>query len=236
MKKHIFITFLMAVLAIASSTAQDVQELLDNYFETIGQENLLKVKSLRAKGKAMQMGMEFPFEVINKRPDKLKTTVEVQGAQIVQVYDGNTAWAINPMSGSSEPMDVTGPEADALMENADMDGQLWNWEEKGHQLELEGTEDVDDTEMYVLKLTKKNGNIDYYYMDPESYLIPRMISKVIMQGSEMEVEVLMSNFQDASGYIMPFTTEQRMNGQTIVTIMFDEVSLDEDIDDAVFAK
>jgi outer membrane lipoprotein-sorting protein len=236
MKKHVLVAFVMAVFAIATSIAQDVQELLDNYFETIGQENLLKVKSIHAKGKALQMGMELPFELLNKRPDKLKTIVEVQGAQIVQVCDGQSVWMINPMSGSSEPVDLSGPQADALMESADMDGQLWNWKEKGHQLELEGTEEIDDVEMFVLKLTKKNGNIDYYYLDPDSYLIPRTISKIIVEGSEMEVEILMSNFQDVNGYIMPYTMEQSLNGQPMVTIMFDEVKLDVEIDDSVFAK
>ena len=236
MKNRILIAFLMAVVAITTSYAQDAQKLLDKYFETIGQENLSKVKTLHAKGKAMQMGMEFPFEMMNKRPDKLKTLVEVQGSQIIQVYDGESAWTINPMSGSSEPIDLTGPEAEALAENADMDGTLWNWKEKGHQLELEGTEEIDDVEMYVLKLTKKNGNIDYYYLDPESYLVPKMKSIVLMEGSEMEVEVLMSNFEEVNGYIMPLTVEQFMGGQSLVTIVFDEVKFDEEMDDALFAR
>jgi outer membrane lipoprotein-sorting protein len=236
MKQRIFITLVMAVFAFATSTAQDLQELLDNYFETIGQENLDKVKSIHATGKVLQMGMELPFEMIIKRPNKMKMIIEVQGSQVIQAYDGKTAWAINPMSGSSEPVDVTGPQADALIENADMDGQLWNWKEKGHQLELEGTEEVDDMDMYVLKLTKKNGNIDYYYLDPDSYLIPKTKSKIMAQGSEMEVEILMSNFQDMNGYLMPFSTEQSMNGQVMATIMIEEVKVDKEFDDAIFSK
>lgn len=236
MKKKVLFTIMMAVFAITASYAQDAQELVDEYFETIGQENLLKIKSTHSTGKALQMGMEFPFEMISKRPDKMKMIFEVQGSQIVQAYDGETAWAINPMSGSSEPVDLTGPQADAMMENADMDGQLWKWKEKGHQLELEGTEEVDDLEMYVLKLTKKNGNIDYYYLDPDSYLVPKMRSIVMMEGSETEVEVLMSNFQEVNGYIMPFTMEQRMNGQTIITIMIENVEVDKEFEDAVFSK
>ena len=67
MKKSIFLTILLAVITVSAGTAQDLQEILDNYFETIGQENLLKIKSMHATGKAMQMGMEFPFQMINKR-------------------------------------------------------------------------------------------------------------------------------------------------------------------------
>lgn len=236
MRKNIFLSFLLPFLAMSFIYAQDLEKILDNHFETIGQENLLDVKSIQATGKALQMGLEFPFTMINKRPNKLQIVIEVQGSEIIQSVDGESVWAINPMSGSAEPVDITGPEADGLIETADMDGQLWKYKEKGHQLELEGTEEVDGTESYVLKLTKKNGNIDYYYMDMESYLILKVKSKTIMNGSEVEAEGLLSNFQDVDGYIMPFTTEQRMNGQTLNTIMMEKVKLNEELDDALFSK
>ena len=91
-------------------------------------------------------------------------------------------------------------------------------------------------EMSVLKLTKKNGNIDYYYLDPDSYLVPKMKSKVLMEGSEMEVEVLMSNYQEVNGYIMPFSIKQRMNGQTVITMMIENVEVDKEFEDTVFSK
>jgi len=236
MKRHLLVTVLMAVFAITSISAQDLQEILDNHFETIGQEKLLEIKSIHATGRAMQMGMEFPFEMINARPDKVKIIIDIQGSKIIQAYDGEVVWAVNPMSGSSEPIDVTGPEADGLMENADLDGQLWKWEEKGHQLELEGTEEIEGSELFVLKLTKKNGNIDYYYLDPDSYLIIQTKSKTIMEGSEVETEAIMSNYQDVNGYIMPFTVEQRMGGQTVLTIMMEEVEVNVEFDDSFFSK
>lgn len=227
---------MMTLGAVLLLSAQDVNEILDQHFEAIGQEHLLKAKSIEATGKAMQMGMEFPFTMINKRPDKLKLIIEVQGSQIVQTVNGESVWAVNPMTGSSDPIDLTGPEADGLKENADMDGQLWKWEEKGHQLELEGTEDVDGTESYVLKLTKKNGNIDYFYIDTDSYLILKGRSKTMMQGSEIETETLLSNYQEVEGFVMPFNTEQQMNGQTMITIMIEDVQVNQEVDDATFSK
>jgi len=236
MKKGILISISLALLSIVTCSAQDLQEILDNHFETVGQEKLLAKKSMYAKGKIMQMGMELPFEMINKRPNKLKMTIDIQGSKIIQAYDGETVWAVNPLSGSSDPIDVTGPEADGLMESADMDGQLWNWEEKGHELELEGTEEIEGVEVFVLKLSKKNGNIDYFYMDPDSYLITNTKSKVVMQGSEVESEMIMSNFQEVDGYIMPFTMEQRVNGQAMMTLMIEEVKIDQDYEDSIFTK
>jgi len=238
MKKRIFFSFILTFSALTFITAQDLDEILDTYFETIGQEKLLKVKTMEATGKMMMtmMGMEGGFKTFNKKPDKMRVEVDFQGNTIIQVYDGTNAWAINPMSGSSAPIDMTGPEADAMIETADMEGLLWNYREKGHALELDGTEEVDGTETYVLKLTKKNGNIDYYYIDSENYVVLKVKSKTIMNGSETEVEVYMSNYQEVDGYLGAFTTEQRYNGQTALTIQLDEIKYDTEIDDALFAK
>ncbi len=236
MRKSIFTSLFVAFAVISFTTAQDLDEILDNHFETIGQKNLKNVKTIQATGKAVMMGMESPFKMISKRPNKIQVTVEFQGAKIIQAYDGETAWAINPMMGSADPMDVTGPEADGLIESGDMDGQLWKYKEKGHQLELEGTEEVDGAEAYVLKLTKKNGNIDHYYLETESYLILKIKSKTIVNGSETEAEALLSNYQEVDGYVMAFTIEQKYGGQTAMTIMMDEVKADVEVDDSIFSK
>ncbi len=236
MKKNIFISLIVAFVAISLSSAQDLDKILDKHFETIGQKKLLKVKTIEATGKAVMMGMDSPFKMISQRPNKIQVTVEFQGAKIIQAYDGETAWMINPMMGSADPMDVTGPEADGLIESGDLDGQLWNYKEKGHQLELEDTEEIDGAEVYVLKLTKKNGNIDYYYLETESYLILKIKSKTIMNGSETEAEALLSNYQDVDGYLMAFTIEQKYGGQTAMTIMMDEVETNVKVDESIFSK
>jgi len=236
MKKSIFISLFVAFAAISLTSAQDLDKILDNHFETIGQKNLENVKTIQATGKAMMGGMESPFKMVSKRPNKIQITVEFQGAKIIQAYDGETVWMINPLMGSADPIDVTGPEADGIIESGDLDGQLWNYKEKGHQLELEGTEDVDGTEAYVLKLTKKNGNIDYYYMETESYLILKIKSKTMMNGSETEAEAILSNYQDVDGYIMAFTIEQKYGGQTAMTIMMDEIKTNMEVDDSIFSK
>ena len=99
----------MAFTASMFLSAQDAQAILDQHFEAVGQENLLKANTIQASGKAMQMGMEFPFNMIQKRPDKLKLVIEVQGSQIIQAVNGESVWAVNPMTGSADPIDLTGP-------------------------------------------------------------------------------------------------------------------------------
>ncbi len=60
--------------------------------------------------------------------------------------------------------------------------------------------------------------------------------RLVVNAQETEMVALMSNFQDVDGYIMPFTTEQRFDGQSGMTITFDEVRFNVDIDDSIFVK
>jgi outer membrane lipoprotein-sorting protein len=226
----------MAFAAITFISAQDVDEILDNYFENIGQNKILKVKSVHFKGKAIMTGMESTLVIISKRPDKMRIELEIQDAKIVQAYDGVNAWMINPMIGSEEPIDLIGPDADGMIESSDMDGQLWNYKEKGHQLELDGTEGFEGSDVYVLKLTKKNGSIDHYYLDSDNYVVLMVKSIVVMNGSEIETETIFSNFQDVNGVIMPFTFEYKFAGQTGRTIIMEEIKFDQIVDDAIFSK
>ena len=85
-------------------------------------------------------------------------------------------------------------------------------------------------------MTKKKGNIDYYYLDAESLLIVRIKSVMTMNGSEVETGVLLSNYQEVDGTVMPFTTEQKYGGQTSMTIMLEEVKFDVELEDASFSK
>ncbi len=236
MKKTILIIISLAIFTVGSTYAQDLQKILDKYFKSIGQEKMLKVKSLETTGKTLQMGMEMPFKTIAKRPNKAYMEVDISGTKMVMGFDGENGWAIQPWTGSADPIDLVGPELRPVKEISDMDGGLWNYEEKGHQLELEGTEDLEGIKVYVLKLTKKDGDIFHYYLDSEKYLILKMKYRLVVNGQETEMVALMSNFQDVDGYIMPFTTEQRFDGQSGMTITFEEVKFNVDIDDAIFLK
>lgn len=238
MKQRLFYTVILAFTAISFVCAQDLDEILDTHFKTIGQEKLLKANTMESSGKMTiaMMGSEGGFKSINKRPNKMRVEVEVMGSNIVQAYDGITVWTINPMAGSSEAMEMTGAEAEGLIETADIDGQLWNYKEKGHVLELVGTEEYGGSKVFVLKLTKKNGKIDQYYIDSEDYVIVKIKAKIMSNGMELDMETLMSDFREVNGYLGAYTIEMKIGGQAYSTIQLEEIKYNATIDDALFAK
>jgi outer membrane lipoprotein-sorting protein len=236
MKKTIITLVGLAIFSVGAAFAQDLKEILDNHFKAIGQEKILKIQSQVTTGKILQMGIEMPIKFTTKRPNKAFMEMEIQGAKVTMGFDGTNGWAIQPWTGSSEPVDLVGPDLRPLEEMSDLDGNLWNYQEKGHQLEMVGTEDLAGTEVYVIKNTRKNGNIFYYYLDSKKYIILKMKYKMVVNGQETEMVALMSNFKDVDGYVMPFTTEQKFDGQTGMTINYDEVKFNVEIDDAIFLK
>jgi outer membrane lipoprotein-sorting protein len=235
MKRKIFISAILALAVMSFSNAQDLDKVLKEHFKAIGQKNLEKITSQKAIGTVTIMGMGMDFTMYKKRPDKYKMMIVVQGAEMIQAVDGETAWTINPMMGSSAAVELTGVEAATMKEQADMDGMLWSYKDKGYQLALEeGSEEVNGKDCYVLKLTKENGNNDFYYLDKGSYMIQKVKTTTESYGTPMEVETLLSNYQDVDGYMMPFKIEQMVGGQVAATIEMESVETNVELDDSMF--
>ena len=140
---------LLAPLAPVAS-AQTVDELIAKNIEAKGGLAKIKaVKSMRATGKMIGgPGMEFPFVMMNKRPKSTRMEFTFQGMTGMQVYDGKTAWMSMPFAGKKEPEVMPPDESKMLEEQADFDGPLVDYKEKGHTVELAGKEQVEGADAY----------------------------------------------------------------------------------------
>lgn len=236
MKKILSLALSAFLLSAVSLTAQDLEEILDNHFEVIGMDEVLETNTIIAKGKAIQMGTEFPMVLFQKRPDKVRMEAEIQGTKLVQAYNGENGWAIIPWTGSMEPQDMTEDQTKSIKQMGDIDGDLYNWEEKGHTLTFEGEEEMEGTPVYKLKLEKEDGDVFTYYLDAENYVILRADSKVDMQGTEVEASSYFSNFKPVQGMIMPHSIESKVNDQVQSQIVIDSFEIDSEIDDSIFEK
>jgi outer membrane lipoprotein-sorting protein len=227
------ITFIFA-FTIFGLQAQDLQEVLDSYFETIGQEKLIEHTSMTAKGKSIQQGMETDFVVYQKRPDSFRLEVDIQGAQMIQAFDGEKGWMVAPWTGSLDPVEISGWQLDAMARQSDFDGMLYNYKEKGYEAELIGTEDMEGTDVFKIKLTAEDGNVYYHFIDSENFVLLKTTSKIKMGDSEIESDTYFSNYKEKDGIIMPYNIESRTNGQTASQVNMDEVIFDEEIDNSIF--
>ena len=214
-RKTLTISALLLVIALPVAAEATLDEIIATNIESRGGMKALKnIESLRIEGRmAMGPGMEAPITLEMQRPASMRMEFVFQGMTGIQAYDGETGWQVMPFAGSSEPEKMSEEEVKQVIDQADIDGPLVDYEEKGHTLELLGTEDVDGTEAYKIKLTKKSGDETTMFLDTEYCLEIKSKSKTSMQGMEIEVEVSYGDYKEVEGVMIAHSISQNAQGQ-----------------------
>ena len=228
---------LASAMLAAPAAAQDVDELLDKHYAAIGGLDSWKsIESMKRVGTmAMGPGMQAPFTVYQKRPNKVRVEIAVQGMTGVQAYDGETAWWVMPFMGVSEPTERPGSMVEQIVDEADIDGPLVGWKESGNTLELVGKADADGTEAYKIQVTDEAGEVMFWYLDAEKHMLIMFEGKAEMQGRVVEFETLISDYRDVGGLQLPHMVVTRPKGGSGgQTITFDTIEVNVDIDDGLF--
>lgn len=234
--KKLLSLLLIGGLAIATLQAQSLDEVLQNYYSNIGGlDNWKALQSTKMTGRANQMGMEFPFTMVMTRPNKQKLVVDIQGSKLIEAFDGQTAWTINPFMGGTVPQKKSDEESTEAAKQMFEDG-LMDYARKGHKASLEGTEEVEGVKAMVVKLTTKDGDDRFYYFDPESY-VPIMIKSFASAGQMkgMPVEQYLSDYDEVDGMMMPHSMTTKVNGQVVAQLTFDKIETNVEVNDAQFA-
>ena len=224
--------------ATAPAPAQNVDDIIaKNIKARGGLEKLKAVKSVRMTGHmSVGPGTEAPMVIEMKRPDKLRLDITVQGMTLTQAYDGKTGWQINPFAGSKNAEAMSAEELKEAAEQADMDGPLVDWKAKGHKVELVGREKVEGTDVYKLKVTLRNGNVQFMFLDADSYLDIKGEAKRSVRGTEVESEQTIGDYKEVGGLMIPHSFEGGAKGKPEKQkITVEKIELDVPIEDARFA-
>ncbi len=70
-----------------------------------------------------------------------------------------------------------------------------------------GREDVKGTEAYKMKVVRKNGDVNFVYLDPDHYLEIRTVSQRTEQGAQIETETDLGDYEKIAGVFIPFSIE-----------------------------
>ena len=236
--KHIktSIIFLISIITIGICQAQSVDEIINNYFtKTGGIDNWRSMQTLTMKTEMSMQGMELTGMIYSKRPNKQKSVIEVMGQTVVQAYDGKDAWMINPYMGDTSAQIVPEEMAKSMKQN-NFESEFLDYAAKGNTVELIGSDTVKGKNVFQIKLTKKNGNIEYHYFDKDSYMLV-MTKGIISSGQQkgMEANVYFSDFRPVGKLTFPFHMESEAGGQMLQTINFTDITINDPIDDSIFA-
>jgi outer membrane lipoprotein-sorting protein len=223
-------------MVAGGAKAQTVDEIIAKNIQAHGGlEKLKAVKSLRTTVKFSDGSFHAEFRQINKRPGKVREEFIVQGMAQIQAYDGKTGWQISPFNGRKDPDLMSQDDMKSLIVDGDIDGPLVDYKEKGHTAELVGHDSVEGTECYKIKLSMKNGDIRYYYLDTDSYLELKVEIQTTIRGALQESEQYYGDYEQVNGVYYPFAVEQAQRGSSSrQQFSVEKIEQNVDPDDAVF--
>jgi hypothetical protein len=209
--------------------AESVDEVIARHLQARGGKDRIKaIRSARMTGRiSLHQGMEAPFTWEWKRPNSLRLEFTIQGITCIQAYDGATGWMVMPFMGKRDPEAMSDSDLKRFADAADLDGALMDYREKGHQVELAGKEAIEGTDAYKLKLTRKNGDVSFLYLDAQSYLQIKEIGTISVGGEQQAFESGWGDYKEAGGVMFPFAKERKLQGQTqVITIEKIELNVD----------
>jgi len=235
-KLSVFILFFLFLVFSFKTSAQSVDDIINKHIEALGgMDSLNAIKTLKMTGKFGGGGFEAPVTITMKRPDMVRMEMNFQGNSMVTAYDGTTAWQINPWSGKPDPEKMPAERTKDMKEMADIDGALVNYKQKGYTAELMGKEDMEGSEVYKIKLTDKDGDVRFSYLDAQSYLLLKETQKRKINEKEIEAEKYFGNYQKFGGVMMALSMDVRAKGETQGQIgTVETVEINPVVDETIF--
>jgi outer membrane lipoprotein-sorting protein len=227
----------LAALVAVPASSQTLDEVLaKNYKARGGLDKLKAVQSIRMTGTmTVGPGIEAPFVLVQKRPSMFRLELTVQGMTIVQAYDGKVGWQLMPLSGRKDPEPLPEDAMRQIEQQADMDGVLVDYKAKGHTVEFVGKEKVEGSDAFKLKVTLKNGDTQYIFLDADQFLEVRTESKSTIRGTDVESESTIGDYKDVGGLMFPHAVEQGQKGSPQKgKITIAKIELNVPVDDAGF--
>jgi outer membrane lipoprotein-sorting protein len=225
------------VLVLARPQAQgvdtvNVDDLVARNLQARGGLDAIKaVQTLKWTARFSSQGMDMPMTLYAKRPNLTRKELTVGGQTIVFVFDGASAWQINPLQGSSAPVDVTGPELVMIRQESDFDPPFVDYKTRGYALAYAGLETIDGRQLHHLRVTK-NGATQDCYIDAATGLEARTVNQSPMGLLAQEF----LDYRTVQGLRMPYAIRTLQNSTRVAEIKIDSIELNAPIDDGLFRK
>lgn len=222
-------------LTAASAPAAEMtaEQVVQGYLKATGYDALKGHDTVEIRGTLNFNGIDGPFVLQRKRPGHYRFQSTLEGREGVVGYDGEAAWG-SARRGGFRAFDDSAT-AVLAADEGDFDGPLVKAKEKGHRLELLGTEDIDGTATYHLQVTLAGGKIQHWYLDTSTFLpVRKTTSAEHRRAGEYQRVYYFLEWADYGGVKLPSYYE-REDRQHVRSYTLESVEWGKAIDAGVFA-
>lgn len=201
-----------------------------------GLEKIKATTTVRMTGKLTALdptGREVtgPMVVLAKRPNMMRRETTRGTERIVNGFDGTSLWMV---VGTMPVQEAPASQAAYARQDAEFDSVFVDYRAKGAAIVLAGKATVDGKDAWHLKVTKKGGPPQDYFLDAETGLEKKVSVTIDGGGNTATIVTELSDYRDVDGRMVPFMTRQIVDGTVRATIAMEKVEFNVPIDDALF--
>lgn len=203
--------------ASSTATLPSAKSILDRHIEAVGGRQALAKRSsvhVTATQSVAAQGLSGNLEIFSARPNKqlLKMTMPGIG-EILEGFDGNHAWSMNPMTG---PTLTTGEEREQKALDADFEGTL-NAAARYTSIETLEKTTFDGRDCYKVKLVRKDGVEDIDFYDVATGLKAGSINTRKNPMGTITATTTLHDYKKFGDLLQPTVMKQQVMGTEIVT-------------------
>jgi outer membrane lipoprotein-sorting protein len=229
---------------LTSASGQSADEVVEKHLAALGGRPALgKLTSRKSSGTvaiATPNGtLNGPIEIAMKPPNKTRAYLQLDLSALgvsdkmilEQKFDGTAGRTTNSMQGDVE---ITGNQLQNMRNNL-FPSPLLSYKEAGIKVEVQPKEQVAGRDAVVLLVTPKAGPATRFFLDAETYLVLRVVTKTSSpELGDFDQISEPSDYRVVDGVKVPFVVRTTNPAQTI-TITLDTVEHNVALDDALFA-
>jgi len=231
------LVLLIALFVIGSQAySETVEEIIAKNIKAHGgQEKFENMETYQLEMKMNVMGMSIPSKIFTKKPDKMRMEMSMMGQNIITVLNGDKAWLSQGGTVTELPADQF-DQVKGQMEGQSnfFENQFINYKEKGMEITLQGTEQLDGKNYFKLFIKDENGSEITMFIDTQTYIEYKMITTQQAMGTPTEMEIYMKNNKWVNGLLIAHKIEMFSDGEPAGDITLENFKINEPIDDSMF--
>lgn len=222
MRIMLTLTLLFGAALAWSQTAESV---IAKHMEAKGGDAWNKVDAMQMTGTFTGFSIPGPFTLIKQKPNRLYMDQKLGKEDVEMGFDGTNAWWVNGFFGIPYAIEIPSADAKAVRFNAEFATSLFNHDQPGFSVQYEGIQDLAGEKAHKLVLTRPDGEVETWFLNPETFLEQEVHSDGGDFGQPVSMKTYFSDFREVQGLQIPFYVEwefgTRYRVMEVAAITFD---------------
>ena len=226
--------FLVLSLLAPAAGAQTLDEVLARHAAAHGGlDRWRAVQSMIVTGTQVMFSQAAPFVHEFRRPDLFRFEQTILGKKMTIGHDGAVTWWIHPILQIDTPTAVDGSGAVLARHAAELVSPLIDPAAHGHKVELLGKDEIDGQPAWKLKVVRKDGFEETWYLDLSTHLELARFDTTLDLPDAKERWTYFSDFRTVEGLVIPHRQDQEYSIRH-VSLAIEKVQVNPEIDPARF--